>query len=170
MHRVKHYGGGVVGGRGEDRRASSLDPLVFPPPLTEQQPPPQQQHPMNVSQLAIWLEKIRRRKAYRSPFSALMPATNEGESGPLEDDDGVEEDDDYDDEEENQTESRYSDAASTTPSRILSFPRGVNNSASSSGDPFRSPPESAARSNKGGGREGRVLRGGGILFDPLGEW
>ena len=100
-----------------------------------------------------------------------MPATNEGESGPLEDDDnGVEEDDDYDDEEENRTASRYSDAASTTPSRTLSFPRGVNNSASSSGDPFRSPPESAARSNKGGGREGRVLRGGGILFDPLGEW
>ena len=189
MHRVKNFGGGVS----DDARRSSasLDSQTTSRPFHHQQQQQQhqqqqhqkQQHAMDEQQLAMWLEKIRRRKAYRSPFSALMPARGndvvstvmireqaEDEDDDMDDDDEVDDfdDDDIDEDIDGEDDTTYLDAASGTPSRVLTFladdstasASAASARSSSKRDPFKSP-VSAVRDKRGG----RVLKEGGILFD-----
>ena len=168
MYRVKNLGFGQ-----EDCRRSSSVGDVLPTRASRSSHDPQQ-HATDEERLAMWLEKIRRRKAYRSPFSALMPAhgcLTESELITIE----TKEDDDDDGEYAYDDETTYLDASSATPS-WLSF-RGKDLSTSSQRDPFKSPQsvvrgKDRHRRGGGGGRGfggsvsgGRILRHGGITFD-----
>ena len=156
MHRVKTYGG-------EERRRSSLHSDA------QQQQKPRPTHFTDEEQLSMWLEKIRRRKAYRSPFSALVPGCGESDSSPsitveMEE---VEDDAEVEDEENPPmaTPSYYVDASSTTPSRILNFILPGDGSTTSPGDPFKSPVSVVRGRGEGRPVERRTMRDAWLMDD-----
>jgi len=161
LHRVKTFGG-------EDRRRSSIPSENLSQP--QNRPQQHQQHHTDEDQLSMWLEKIRRRKAYRSPFSALVPGCGDSHSSSSTTV-GIEEEEEGEAEDRSPpfaTPSYYVDASASTPSRILNYilPGEGPSTSPGVGDPFQSP-ESVVRGRRGGctQSERRKLREGWMRED-----